>query len=63
MKGTQSNAMSLSWLDLLARRRIEGTPDFNDVCDFDRSGNGLQPIEISVWEKWCSPGLTAGAYL
>ena len=31
---------------------LKGTPDFNDVCNFDRTENGLQPIEISVWEKW-----------
>jgi len=32
--------------------QLKGTPDFNDVCDFDRSQNGLRPIEIAVWEKW-----------
>jgi choline monooxygenase len=31
---------------------LKGTPDFNDVCDFDRSEKGLQPIEIAEWEKW-----------
>jgi choline monooxygenase len=31
---------------------LKGTPDFNDVCNFDRSENGLRPIEISVWENW-----------
>jgi choline monooxygenase len=31
---------------------LKGTPDFNDVCDFDRAGNGLRPIEIALWEKW-----------
>jgi len=31
---------------------LKGTPDFNDVCDFDRSENGLRPVEIAVWEKW-----------
>jgi phenylpropionate dioxygenase-like ring-hydroxylating dioxygenase large terminal subunit len=31
---------------------LKGTPDFNDVCDFDRSKNGLLPVEISEWEKW-----------
>src|SRR5206468_35136 len=31
---------------------LKGTPDFNDVCGFDRSENGLIPIEIDVWEKW-----------
>jgi choline monooxygenase len=31
---------------------LKGTPDFNGVCEFDRSENGLRPIEVSVWEKW-----------
>jgi phenylpropionate dioxygenase-like ring-hydroxylating dioxygenase large terminal subunit len=31
---------------------LKGTPDFNDVCNFDRARNGLVPVEIAVWEKW-----------
>jgi choline monooxygenase len=31
---------------------LKGTPDFAGVCNFDRSANGLVPIEIEVWEKW-----------
>jgi len=31
---------------------LKGTPDFNDVCGFDRSKNGLLPTEIASWEKW-----------
>jgi choline monooxygenase len=31
---------------------LKGTPDFHDVCEFDRSENGLQPIEIAEWENW-----------
>src|ERR1051325_10375004 len=31
---------------------LKGTPDFNDVCSFDRAENGLIPIQIAVWEKW-----------
>lgn len=31
---------------------LKGTPDFNDVCDFDRAQNGLIPIELAAWEKW-----------
>lgn len=31
---------------------LKGTPDFNDVCDFDRSENGLRPIDTGTWEKW-----------
>ncbi|HEX3144301.1 MAG TPA: Rieske 2Fe-2S domain-containing protein, partial [Pyrinomonadaceae bacterium] len=39
---------------------LKGTPDFNDVCDFDRSENGLRPIEISVWEKWIFARIDGG---
>ena len=40
---------------------LKGTPDFAGVCSFDRSANGLVPVEIGVWEKWvfarvASPG-------
>jgi len=31
---------------------LKGTPDFTGVCDFDRSNNGLIPIETAVWEQW-----------
>ena len=31
---------------------LKGTPDFNDVCGFDRSRNGLLPVETAMWEKW-----------
>jgi len=31
---------------------LKGTPDFSGVCDFDRSGNGLIPIESATCEKW-----------
>ena len=31
---------------------LKGTPDFSEVCDFDRARNGLLPIQIAVWEKW-----------
>src|SRR4051812_38499054 len=24
---------------------LKGTPDFNEVCEFDKSQNGLQPVE------------------
>jgi choline monooxygenase len=32
--------------------QLKGTPDFAGVCDFDRSANGLVPLETAVWEKW-----------
>jgi choline monooxygenase len=31
---------------------LKGTPDFNDVCNFDRANNGLVPVEVAVWESW-----------
>jgi choline monooxygenase len=31
---------------------LKGTPDFAGVCNFDRSANGLVPVEIGIWEKW-----------
>src|SRR6266571_1138312 len=31
---------------------LKGTPDFNEVCSFDRAENGLIPIQIAVWKKW-----------
>ena len=31
---------------------LKGTPDFNDVCNFERADNGLPSIEIALWEKW-----------
>jgi choline monooxygenase len=31
---------------------LKGTPDFTDVCDFDRAANGLVPIDCDAAEKW-----------
>lgn len=31
---------------------LKGTPDFTGVCNFERAGNGLVPVEVSIWEKW-----------
>src|SRR5215211_4448699 len=31
---------------------LKGTPDFSEVCDFDRASNGLAPLELAVWENW-----------
>src|SRR5882672_8980023 len=31
---------------------LKGTPDFSEVCSFDRADNGLAPVEISTWENW-----------
>jgi choline monooxygenase len=32
--------------------QLKGTPDFAGVCDFDRSANGLVPLETAIWEQW-----------
>jgi choline monooxygenase len=31
---------------------LKGTPDFSEVCDFDRSAYGLAPLDCAVAEKW-----------
>lgn len=31
---------------------LKGTPDFSGVCSFDRSANGLLPVDMSVWQNW-----------
>jgi choline monooxygenase len=31
---------------------LKGTPDFTGVCDFDKSQNGLAPVDVAAWEKW-----------
>ena len=39
---------------------LKGTPDFTDVCNFDRSRNGLVPVEIAEWESWLFARLASG---
>src|SRR5712691_4965955 len=31
---------------------LKGTPDFAEVCSFDRSMNGLVPVDIDQWKHW-----------
>jgi len=31
---------------------LKGTPDFAGVCNFERSQNGLVPVESAIWENW-----------
>ncbi len=31
---------------------LKGTPDFTGVCDFDRSANGLVPLDCAVTATW-----------
>src|SRR5438445_11953140 len=39
---------------------LKGTPDFSEVSDFDRTSNGLVPIEIATWENWIFARLDRG---
>lgn len=39
---------------------LKGTPDFSNVCNFERAGNGLVPVEVAVWEKWALVRLGGG---
>jgi choline monooxygenase len=39
---------------------LKGTPDFAGVCDFDRSANGLVPVDTAAWEKWIFARPAAG---
>jgi phenylpropionate dioxygenase-like ring-hydroxylating dioxygenase large terminal subunit len=40
---------------------LRGTPDFSEVCNFDRSASGLKPVEIAVWENWVFVRVDAAA--
>jgi len=31
---------------------LKGAPDFSDVCNFEKTQNGLLPVKIAKWEKW-----------
>ena len=31
---------------------LKGAPEFEGVCDFDRSQNGLVPLKVEVWEQF-----------
>ena len=31
---------------------LKGTPDFTEVCKFDRSENGLIPVQVGTWEHF-----------
>ena len=31
---------------------LKGTPDFSEVCDFDRTTHGLIPLNCHDWQKW-----------
>lgn len=38
---------------------LKGTPDFDGVCNFDRSKNGLVPVRVATWEKFAFVNLEA----
>jgi choline monooxygenase len=40
---------------------LKGTPDFAGVRDFDRSANGLVPMDVATWETWVFVKVTSGA--
>ena len=40
--------------------QLKGTPDFAGVCGFDRSANGLVPLETAVWNQWVFVRLEPG---
>jgi choline monooxygenase len=40
---------------------LKGAPEFNGVCNFDRSANGLVPVRVAVWESFVFVNLNQGA--
>lgn len=50
-KASQLRCPYHGWTYSLAGE-LKGTPDFTGVCDFDRTANGLLPVEIAIWEQW-----------
>ncbi|MHB8487192.1 MAG: aromatic ring-hydroxylating oxygenase subunit alpha [Candidatus Acidiferrales bacterium] len=38
---------------------LKGTPDFDGVCNFDRSKNSLVPVRVATWEKFVFINLDA----
>ncbi len=39
---------------------LKGAPDFSGVCNFERSENGLVPVQTAVWESWVFVKLNRG---
>jgi choline monooxygenase len=50
-KASQLRCPYHGWTYSLAGE-LKGTPDFAGVCNFDRSTNGLVPIDLGEWENW-----------
>ncbi len=40
---------------------LRGAPEFEGVCNFDRSQNGLLPVRVGVWEQFVFVNLDEGA--
>jgi choline monooxygenase len=40
---------------------LKGAPEFEGVCGFDRSQNGLVPVGVETWEQFVFVNLEAGA--
>jgi choline monooxygenase len=40
---------------------LKGAPEFEGVCGFDRSQNGLAPVQVDTWEQFVLVNLEAGA--
>jgi choline monooxygenase len=40
---------------------MQGTPEFDGACDFDRGENGLVPVRVEVWENFVFVNLSATA--
>jgi len=39
---------------------LKGTPDFSGVCNFERSANGLVPLDCAAAQKWVFARTSAG---
>jgi len=40
---------------------LKGAPEFEGVCNFDRTQNGLVPVQVGVWEQFVFVNLDAKA--
>jgi choline monooxygenase len=40
---------------------LKGTPEFDGVCNFDRSSNGLLPVRVETWEQFVFVNLDPNA--
>lgn len=40
---------------------LKGTPEFDGVCNFDRSQNGLVPVRVEAWEQFVFVNLDPNA--